>query len=125
MRTRRRGLGVWITAAALAAAPGCGSSETPSAGPKTLQKVSGKITIKGKPATKGKVTLSNVATGGQWLADVGAGGAYEVTAPVGVYSVVVAGTGDPAAESAYNTASLEVKPGPNTLDLDLPLQQGK
>jgi hypothetical protein len=122
-----RQLAYTLSVALAAAAWGCGSGD-PGALPSTTEaKVSGKVTVNGKPATKGKVTFelsdANPLAGAARIAEIQKDGSYEVTTLAGRNSVVVAGTGDPAADGSYNTTSVDVKSGGNTLDLRLPFDQ--
>jgi hypothetical protein len=113
--------------AVLLAAWGCGGDATPVVETaKAYAKVSGKVTVKGRPAKKGKVTfdLTNASplAGSSRTADVTGDGTYAAEAPVGKNSVAVGGTGDPEADGSYNATTFEVKEGKNTLDLDLPIK---
>jgi hypothetical protein len=108
---------------------GCGSN-APSISSSVSNidaKVSGKITVKGKPAEKGKVTIEPVnaspLAGLSREADIQKDGSYEVTTKVGKNSVIVGGTGNPAADGSYNSTTFDVKEGTNTLNLDLPLNK--
>jgi hypothetical protein len=113
--------------ALLVATWGCGSDQPAGdSAPQGEAKVTGKITVKGKAAKKGTVTFdppyTNPPTGKSRVAEIKKDGTYEVTAQLGNNSVIVQGTGDPAAEGgSYNSTSFEVKSGSNVLDLDLPL----
>jgi hypothetical protein len=130
MRSRKWYLGVLITSGTLVAAWGCETSKTvvePPMGPEA--KVTGKVTVRGKPAKKGHVTfeLTNDFSGkSRKVAEVRADGTYEVSAVSGKNSVIVAGTGDASAEGGYNSTTFEVKVGePNSMDVNLPLGQAK
>jgi hypothetical protein len=130
MRWQKWYLGVLITSGALAAAWGCETSKTVVAPPMGAEaKVTGKVTVRGKPATKGQVTfeLTNDFSGkSKKVADVKPDGTYEVSAVSGKNSVIVAGTGVASAEGGYNSTTFEVKAGqPNSIDIDLPLGQAK
>src|SRR5262249_19522675 len=98
MRSRKWYLCVLITSAMLVSAWGCESSKVvvePPMGPEA--KVTGKVTVRGKPAKKGQVTfeLSNDFSGkSRKVANVGSDGTYEMSAVSGKNSVIVAGTGD-------------------------------
>jgi hypothetical protein len=114
----------------LVAAWGCETSHTVVEPPMGAEaKVTGKVTVRGKPAKKGQVTfeLSNDFSGkSRKVAEVKPDGTYELSAVSGKNSVIVAGTGDASAEGGYNSATFEVKAGqPNAIDLDLPLGQAK
>jgi hypothetical protein len=129
MRWQKWYLEVLITSGALVAAWGC-ETKTVVAPPMGAEaKVTGKVTVRGKPATKGQVTfeLTNDFSGkSRKVADVKADGTYEVSAVSGRNSVVVAGTGVASAEGGYNSTTFEVKAGqPNSIDIDLPLGQAK
>jgi hypothetical protein len=128
MNVGKRSLGALVTAALVVTAWGCSQEAKPVIEKaSSYAKVSGKVTVKGKPAKKGKVTfdLANASplAGSSRTAEVKDDGTYEAEAPVGKNSVVVGGTGDPVADGSYNSTTYEVKPGSgNTLDLDLPLK---
>jgi hypothetical protein len=91
--------------------------------------VSGKVMIKGKPATKGKVTIEPPYVKGKLMpekiVEVGKDGTYQAKTYVGRNSFTVSGTGVAEAESAgtYNKKSVEIKSGANPVDLDLPLDK--
>jgi hypothetical protein len=126
MTRRNRGVHALAVASALVIAWGCSNEAAPVVETaKSYAKVSGKVTIKGQPAKAGKVTfdLANAhpLAGSARTADVRGDGAYELEAPVGKNSVIVAGTGDPSVDGSYNSTTRAVKPGSNTIDLDLPL----
>jgi hypothetical protein len=129
MPSRKWNLGALITTAALVAAWGCETKTVlaPPMGPEA--KVTGKVTIRGKPAAKGQVTLelTNDFSGkSRKVADVKADGTFEVSAVSGKNSVTVAGTGVASAEGGYNSTTFEVKTGEtNKIDIDLPLSQAK
>jgi hypothetical protein len=117
-----------VAAAVLLAAWGCGGDAAPVVETaKAYATVSGKVTVKGQPAKKGKVTfdLTNASplAGSSRTADVKGDGTYEAEAPVGKNSVAIGGTGHSEADGSYNTTTFEVKEGKNTLDLDLPIKQ--
>src|SRR5262245_51604955 len=122
-----RRLATVFASAALMTAVGCGGGQTTGerTAPKTEATVTGMITIKGKAATKGRVTIeplgpNGIPTGSK-VADVGKDGTYTVTTTPGSNDVTVSSTGDAAADSGYNKTNIDVKPGSNTLNLDLPL----
>jgi hypothetical protein len=111
------------------AAWGCGGTREadPASAPKTDANVSGRVTIKGRPADKGRITFEPLAVSGGLpvgsnVAQVGKDGAYTITTKTGSNDVTVSGIGDPAAGSGYNKTSFEVQPGSNTLNIDLPIK---
>src|SRR5262245_26881453 len=122
-----RRLAALFASAALITTAGCGAEQRTGEGAaaKTEATVTGKITIKGKPASKGRVTIeplgANGIPTGSKVAEVGKDGTYTVTTTPGQNDVTVSSTGDAAADSGYNKTSIDAKPGSNTLDLDLPL----
>ena len=124
MKSRKLGTTTSLAIAALVITGGCESSPRSPVdkASSTEVKVSGKVTVKGMPASKGKVTVS--PTGPAFverITDIRRDGSYEVTTFVGMNSFSVRGTGNPAAGDAYNKANFEVKEGQNTINLDLPL----
>ena len=132
MTTLKWCLGTLTTSAALLAVCGCdATSSKPEAvkptGPSA--KVAGKLSIKGKAATKGKVTfeLTSDFTGtSRREAEVKPDGTFETSAMVGKNSVIVAGTGDRSVEGGYNSTTVEIKQGDgNQVDIDLPIGQAK
>jgi hypothetical protein len=125
-----RGRAALVASAALTAAWGCGETREGNAGAASRADatVTGRVTIKGKPAAKGRITFEPVGVNGGLpigsnVAQVGKDGAYTVTTKTGSNDVTVSSTGDPAADSGYNKTSFEVQPGSsNTLNLDLPIK---
>jgi hypothetical protein len=117
-----------VTSAAMIAAWGCGGAREADQGaaPKAEATVTGKVTIKGRPAEKGRITFeplgANGMPAGSNVAQVGKDGTYTVTTKTGPNDVTASATGDPAADSSYNKTSFEVQPGTNTLNLDLPIK---
>lgn len=110
----------------LAMVAGCGGGGAPPA-ESSLEKgtVEGRVTIKGKPATKGRVVFdptninrrdAEIAT-----ADIGSDGTYKTTTAVGRNSVTVVVPRPPGpAEGMSPEIGFDVKPGDNALDFDLP-----
>jgi hypothetical protein len=126
MRRARR-VGAWLIAGSLlAASAGCGDGKPAVDTSTTEAKVTGKVTVKGKAATRGKVTLDPSNSSRKDVAarssPIGKDGTYEVTTLVGANAVSVDGTGDPAA-GTYNTTTFDVQSGTNTLNLELPLNK--
>ncbi len=90
--------------------------------------VTGKVTVKGKAVAAGKVTFEPPFVNGKLvperITDIGKDGNYSITTYVGKNSVIVSNTGRPEAESgSYNKKSVDVGPGTNTIDLNLPFAQ--
>ena len=115
-------IGAWT----LLAVWGCGGGgSAPSvSSSRTEATVSGTVTIKGKPATKGEVTFDpansqrNVAAR---TAPISGDGTYTVTTLVGGNIVRVATpetTRDPQLQ--FNETTFDVQSGTNTLDIVLP-----
>src|SRR5262245_18099738 len=99
-----RGAGVCVVVGALLAGGGCGSGkEGDAAGSQVEAKVSGKISVKGRPATRGKVTFEPPSPDGKLvaerIADIRKDGTFEVTTLVGSNHVIIGGTQDAAAGS--------------------------
>jgi hypothetical protein len=125
-----RSRAAWVASAALMAAWGCGKTPEANSGAasKADATVTGKVTIKGKPAGKGRINFEPVAVNGGLpigsnVAEIGKDGAYTVTTKTGSNDVTVSATGDPAVDSSYNRTSFEVQSGSNnTLNLDLPIK---
>ncbi len=123
MSVRRFVLGT-LTAATLASAAGCGSKPAVDAST-TEAKVSGSVKIHGKPMTSGEVAFdpanyqrkdAQVRT-----AKLKPDGTYEVTTLTGLNTISITGpaiTKEP--ELAYAGTTLDVKPGTNSLDIELP-----
>ncbi|WP_165068833.1 hypothetical protein [Paludisphaera rhizosphaerae] len=118
-------LASFSTAACLAIVAGCGDGAPPAESTTEQATVQGKITIKGKPATKGQVVFdprninrrdAKIAT-----ADIGADGTYKTTTAIGRNSVtVVVPHSMKSAEGMTPELGFEVKAGNNTLDVELP-----
>src|SRR5262249_26706749 len=122
-----RSAGVCTIVGALLAGGGCGpGKEGDAAGSQVEAKVSGKISVKGKPATRGKVTFEPPRPGGNRvagrIADIRKEGTFELTTLVGSNHVIIGGTRN-AAAGPYNPLNVDVKPGDNRLELDLPLDR--
>ena len=123
---------LWTLAASttLWAVGGCGGAEKAGGGaaaaPKVEATVSGTVTVKGKAASKGRLTFeplgANGIPTGSHVAQVSKDGAYTVTTATGSNDVTISGTGDAAVDSSYNKMTFEVKPGSNALNVDLPLK---
>jgi hypothetical protein len=122
------------TSVAIVLALGCMSGDatiTPDQPASTGEeaKVTGKVTIKGKPAAKGKVTIEPPFVKGKLMpekiVEVAKDGTFQATTYVGKNSITVSGTGVAEAESGgtYNKKSVEIKSGTNTVDLELPLNR--
>ncbi len=124
----RRSLGALVTSAAMMVAGGCGGEGAGGGGgsaSKSEATVTGKVTIKGKAATKGNLTFeplgANGIPTGSKVTQVGKDGTYTVTTTTGSNDVTISGTGNAVADSSYNKTTLDVTPGANTKDFDLPL----
>ena len=118
---------VGVTAAGvLLAGWGCGDGSTPAVSSSTTEAtVSGTVTIKGKPATKGEVTFDpanvNRKSAPLATAKINEEGTYTVTTLVGSNVVRVATpetTRDPKLQ--YNETTFDVQSGTNKLDIALP-----
>lgn len=123
VRSKSAGL---LGAALCATIWGCGGGgSAPSVSASTEQgKVSGKVIIKGKPASKGTVTFdpSNVARpmAGPQSSVIGRDGSYSLTTLVGKNSVSVTSPDAQKAGIGYVTIEYEVRGGDNSFDIDLP-----
>jgi len=103
---------------------GCGLNGTGSGGAvvTTEATVTGKVTANGSPVTKGKVTLNPPGPPFvERIADIRQDGTYEVKTYVGKNAFTVTGTNVSPAGNSYNNTTYDVKEGPNTIDLVLPL----
>jgi len=112
---------------ALALAPGCGASGTPSATSSSEEAtVKGTVKVLGKPATDGKLTFdpSNVNRPNAPVRTVtiGKDGTYEVKTLVGPNSVSVnlPRTGKPV-RGMSPELGIDVKSGGTTFDIELPV----
>jgi hypothetical protein len=114
-------IGAWT----LLAGWGCGGGSAPAVSSSmTEATVSGTVTIKGKPATKGEVSFdpANVSRNvGARTAPIGADGSYTVTTLLGGNVVRVA-TPETARDPAlqFNETTFDVQSGTNKLDIVLP-----
>lgn len=125
-RAPRRSVARLVAASWLVATWGCGDGSESVSTSRTEAKVAGKVTIMGKPATRGRVLFSAANSRRKDVAprsaEIGKDGSYEIMTLIGGNSVSVDGTGNPAA-GTYNSRNIEVQSGTNTLDLDLPLKR--
>jgi hypothetical protein len=115
---------VTISALLMMIAPGCGD-QRPSVESSTAEgTVKGKVTIKGKPASKGSVVfdpanyLRKDATAR--TASINPDGTYTVTTLVGGNMIRVSSPEAEAAGASYMSIDFDVKAGDNTLDITLP-----
>lgn len=125
-RSSRYLIAGFSAAVCLALAVGCGGGAPPAESSLQEATVRGKITVKGKPATKGTVVFdprninrreASIAT-----TDIGSDGTYEATTAIGRNSVSVIVQGaSKGARSMSGELGFEVESGDNTLDIDLPL----
>src|SRR4051812_45558137 len=99
--TPRRWVAWLVAGSCVAATCGCGDGSESVSASTTEAKVVGKVTIKGKPATKGRVMFSAANSRRKDVApraaEIGKDGSYEITTLIGGNSVGVDGTGSPAA----------------------------
>ena len=102
---------------------GCGGGGPSVSGSSAEGKVTGRLFVKGKPATKGEVVFdpSNIERKLEQArtAPVGPDGTYEITTLVGENKVSARGPGLNA--FAYEIQSVDVKEGENTFDIQLPV----
>jgi hypothetical protein len=111
---------------ALLVAPGCGEGKPPVTSSTSAEaKVSGKVTIRGKPMKGGEITFNPAnyqrPDAPTRTAKVGGDGTYEITTLVGHNSVAVHGpeiTKDPKLNYAGQT--IDVEPAGSKLDIELP-----
>jgi hypothetical protein len=120
-RAEWRILGI-ITASVLVACWGCGGAADTSS--RTEVEVKGTVTIKGKPAKGGEVVFdpTNInRKDAPWSATkIGSNGTYTLRAMVGQNSVRVRGPQvDKDPSLATSLVIVEVKPGENTIPIDL------
>ncbi len=118
----------WVTLALastlLIAAWGC--SDTPSVDTTTAEaKVSGTVRVRGKPMAGGEISFdpSNIQRKDEKrrIATIGSDGSYSVTTLQGRNSARISGPmikKEP--QLAYGMHTIDVKPGDNTFDIDLP-----
>jgi len=128
--TLRRGRRPGASAAVLAVlcgltACGCGSGAPYAESSLTEATVSGRVTLQGKPATKGQVIFdpANVKrrTEPARTAEIRKDGTYEVTTLIGANRVTVAIPGRVTKTgSPYVQQICDVQPGSNTLDIPIP-----
>jgi hypothetical protein len=129
MKTTRKGLGTLIVSATLLGALGCGEEAAKPAvddKQKSEATVTGSVTIKGKPASKGRVTFEPLGADGMPTDSQSAGikdGAFTIKTKPGNNDVTVSSTGDAAIDSGYNKTSVAVQPGENKVTLELPFKQ--
>ena len=125
-----------VIAATLLATAGCGPSGTTG-------EVSGIVKVDGQPLEEGKIILTPVEGNGQPYASVIKDGKYSISdVPVGLMKVVFHAPGEKIEKPLYDrpgsktrivvmeglppscnkesTYQIEVKPGPNKADYDLP-----
>ncbi len=104
---------------------GCGDGAPPVESSRTEAKVTGTVKIRGKAATKGRVTFdpSNVRRKdvAPSTAEISRAGTYTVTTLIGENSVFV-DTPETQRDSrlGYNTQHFDVKGGDNTFDIQVP-----
>jgi hypothetical protein len=117
-----------LAAVVLAAVCGCGGEEKAgqsTGGAKQEATVTGQVTIKGKPATKAKVTFAPLDSrgmpAGSNVAEV-KDGSYSVTTQSGDNDVTITGTGNAEVDATYNKKTVQLKPGANTENFELPLK---
>ncbi len=114
-----------LASTVLVAAWGCGEGR-PSVDTTTAEaKVSGKVTVRGKPMDGGEITFdpSNVERKDAPLrkAPIGKDGTYTVTTLEGHNAARISGPmlkKDP--QLGYGIHTIDVKPGDNTFDIELP-----
>lgn len=125
---RRAGLALAtpLALAALLALGGCGGSGAPAAtSSKEPAKVTGKVSQKGKPLAKIEVKFNpanvNRKEAPMVSATTGADGSYEITSLVGDNTVTLGGAAMAKNPKAvYFSKTVDLKPGDNTVDLDVP-----
>lgn len=130
MACARRNVCSLVASAALIALSGCGGNEAPKPAadnsPKSDATVNGTVTINGKAASRGRLTFEPLGPNGipvsAQVTQVGKDGNYTITTKTGDNDVTISNTGDAALDSGYNKTSIAVKPGTNTLNIDLPLK---
>jgi hypothetical protein len=118
-----------VASAALIVPWGCGGEAPKPAtdnSPKSEATVTGTVTINGKPASKGRLNFEplgsdGMPTGSQ-VTQVSKDGTYNVTTKTGDNDVTISSTGNAAIDSGYNKTKFTVKPGTNSLNIELPLK---
>jgi len=125
-RARERACAL-LAAACLAIGGSCSGGKPPVDSTTEEATVKGKVTVLGKLATKGQVTFdpTNIKRPNAAIrsAEIGADGTYQVTTLVGANSVVISvpRQGMPLLGMAPELG-IDVKPGENTLDIALPME---
>jgi hypothetical protein len=112
---------IWVL---VAAAPGC--SDKPAVDTTTAEaKVTGKITIRGKPMNGGEITFNpqnyRRPDAPTKSAKINADGTYELSTLQGQNSVMITGpaiTKEPAL--GYAALKFDIKSGDNPIDIELP-----
>jgi hypothetical protein len=105
---------------------GCdgGGTAPPVSSSRTEATVSGKVTIKGRPATKGQVIFDSANISRKDVAPVsapiGSDGAYSAKTLVGENRVTVQSPELTTPELQYNESTFDVQSGDNKLDIALP-----
>ena len=126
-RARARSLAL-VWAGCLATVGGGGCSEGRPSATSTTQEatVKGRVTVLGKPATKGRVTFDprniNRPDARIQTAEIGDDGAYRVTTLVGPNTITVNVPRPPRPMPGMSPEiGLDVQPGENTRDIALPV----
>jgi hypothetical protein len=125
MRPFARVLAPGLVGPALLYLAGLGCDSRPAVDTSTTEAtVKGTVTVKGKPATKGKVVFdpSNYKRKNEAIrtADIGPGGTYEIKTLVGTNSVKVDSPEAAKAASLYDTYTYDVPSGTSTFDIVIP-----
>jgi len=125
MRYTRSQVSMALASFFLVAAWGC-SDTPPVATTNAEAKVSGTITVRGKPMTGGEITFdpSNIERTDAALrkATIGKDGTYSLTTLQGHNSARISGSPMLKKEPqlAYGIHTIDVKPGDNTFNIELP-----
>jgi hypothetical protein len=105
---------------------GGGAGKAGSSGAQTDAIVKGKVTVKGKAVSKGTIVFEAFGRDGSPMEgkafDVRKDGTYEARTLTGRNGINISSTGNPVADSSYNRTYIEVAPGENVRDFDLPFQ---
>ena len=128
-RIALKSLASLAVASTLALAPGCGNGAPSVSSSATEATVSGKVTIRGKPVAKGKISFDpsniNRKDATPTTADLGADGSYTLKTLVGVNQVTFLGPPFVKEQEIQDARfQLDVKAGENSFSPDLPPSTG-
>jgi len=122
--TRIRNWGALVAAIGLLASVGCeGSSPPPVSSSNETVTVKGKVSLKGKPLTSGKIqfdaTNINRRDAPVGTFEIGKDGTYSGTTLIGENYVSVSGPAIGQGDLSMNRKEVKLTAGENTVDIDL------